>query len=254
MNIEELQKIKKITKLNIYQQEKDYYQYKILSYLSEEQDLIFKGGTALQKAYGLPRFSEDLDFNSLKTNVKEKMKKLVNWLNTMGENTILKNENTSETSYSARLVIEGILFRKNPKGLCGIEIDISFRETTILKPNTIELAPQYSDIRPFLFQVMNLQEITAEKIRAIMTRNKARDLYDLHFLLCKKNVELDWNLVQTKLNLYNLKTNPQELEEKMSAYAKTWKNELKPLLQTTPDFEQTLNEIKTKLEKKENKK
>ena len=43
--------------------EKAYYQDLLLYDLTRTNlEIIFKGGTALYKFYGLPRFSEDLDF------------------------------------------------------------------------------------------------------------------------------------------------------------------------------------------------
>lgn len=46
--------------------EKDYFQDKFLYELYKKTNkLVFKGGTALYKIYGLPRFSEDLDFSVL---------------------------------------------------------------------------------------------------------------------------------------------------------------------------------------------
>ncbi|MFA5381620.1 MAG: nucleotidyl transferase AbiEii/AbiGii toxin family protein, partial [Candidatus Micrarchaeia archaeon] len=46
--------------------EKDYYLDLILYELSLlSKNLVFKGGTALYKIYGFPRFSEDLDFSTI---------------------------------------------------------------------------------------------------------------------------------------------------------------------------------------------
>ena len=45
---------------------------------------------------------------------------------------------------------------------------------------------------------MDPKEIMSEKIRALMTRTKARDLYDIYFLV-RKNVKLDTQLVAKKL-------------------------------------------------------
>ena len=49
---------------NLYQKEKDYLQHIILAriYSRINSQLVFKGGTSLQKCMGLNRFSEDLDF------------------------------------------------------------------------------------------------------------------------------------------------------------------------------------------------
>ena len=61
---EELKEYSKIRELNLGQAEKDYFQTIILFILYQDfgKELIFKGGTALSKCFGLDRFSEDLDF------------------------------------------------------------------------------------------------------------------------------------------------------------------------------------------------
>jgi predicted nucleotidyltransferase component of viral defense system len=61
---EDLEKFKSVTGLNIWQIERDYLQHLFLLFLSRyvKDELVFKGGTALQKAYALNRFSIDLDF------------------------------------------------------------------------------------------------------------------------------------------------------------------------------------------------
>src|SRR5574343_173248 len=62
----ELQKYANLKSLNLGQAEKDYYQNIVLFcvYRIYANEIVFKGGTALSKCYGLDRFSEDLDFTS----------------------------------------------------------------------------------------------------------------------------------------------------------------------------------------------
>jgi predicted nucleotidyltransferase component of viral defense system len=60
---------KEATGFNLGQIEKDYVQHLFLMNLYRRvgDEIAFKGGTALQKTYGLNRFSEDLDFALTKT-------------------------------------------------------------------------------------------------------------------------------------------------------------------------------------------
>src|SRR3989337_4605846 len=62
-----LESMKSTLGLNLGQIERDYLQHIVLLFLYRHAGnwLVFKGGTALQKAYGLNRFSEDLDFTSI---------------------------------------------------------------------------------------------------------------------------------------------------------------------------------------------
>ena len=59
---EDLKQYSKIIGFNLGQTETDYLQHLFLLLMSRHLygELVFKGGTALQKAYGLNRFSVDL--------------------------------------------------------------------------------------------------------------------------------------------------------------------------------------------------
>ena len=59
---------------------------------------------------------------------------------------------------------------------------MSRRETVIRNPLAKEINPIYKDILPYIINVMDINEIIAEKIRAILTRDKVRDVYDLYKL------------------------------------------------------------------------
>ena len=66
-----LESMRSVLGYNLGQVESDYLQHILLLLLSRRAGnwLVFKGGTALQKAYGLNRFSDDLDFTSKKERV-----------------------------------------------------------------------------------------------------------------------------------------------------------------------------------------
>ena len=73
----ELQKYCILTGFNLGQVEIDYLQHLFLMLFSKKSstNIIFKGGTALQKIYGLHRFSIDFDFTQKGTEeLKETMK------------------------------------------------------------------------------------------------------------------------------------------------------------------------------------
>ena len=62
----ELEEYAKIKGLNLGQAEKDYVQTIMLFILYQKygRELVFKGGTALNKCFNLDRFSQDIDFTS----------------------------------------------------------------------------------------------------------------------------------------------------------------------------------------------
>src|SRR3990170_4013856 len=61
----QIEKIALKNRVTLFTQERDYIQAAYLSLLySKTMSFVFKGGTCLRMAYGSPRYSEDLDFNS----------------------------------------------------------------------------------------------------------------------------------------------------------------------------------------------
>lgn len=86
--------------------------------------------------------------------------------------------------------------------MCKIEVDLSFRENVILEPRIETIGRFLKEIPAFDVVVMREEEILAEKVRAIMTRTRARDVYDTSFLL-DRNTKIDMKLIEAKLAYYN---------------------------------------------------
>ena len=88
---------------------------------------------------------------------------------------------------------------------------------------------------------MDEKEILAEKISAVYSRNKARDVYDLWFLT-KKAVEIDTELIQKKLKNCKLLFSYSELFKKINEKERIWEPELKDfIIGSLPDFKQVRN-------------
>ena len=93
----------------------------------------------------------------------------------------------------------------------------------------------YEDLRPYTVLVMDAREILAEKMRAVMTRTKARDVYDLWFLL-QKGVGCDTGLVSQKLAYYQMDWKLTEFRKRLQMKESIWEAELRPLLADVPPF------------------
>jgi len=242
---EELLEFSKLMNLNLGQAEVDYFQYIILFIISSKTPtrLIFKGGTALQKCYFLERFSEDLDFNSEEEiNLKETIEKGLKDFFIDFDSEI----NVHDKGTNLIFKIKGPLFNGNKNSFCKIQIDLSFREKIMLTPNLIRIAKRINETPSFDLFVMNEEEILAEKIRAIYTRNKARDVYDLAFLL-NKGIKINKNLVEKKLEFDRVNFSESSLIKKISEKEKIWESEMKPLLNNFIKFKEIFSEIKKKL-------
>ena len=78
--------------------------------------------------------------------------------------------------------------------------------------------------------VMQENEILAEKVRAILTRTKPRDVYDLWFLLTKKNAVVDLGMINKKMSLYNLKFDRNNFLKRIDEMKGLWNIDLKNLV------------------------
>lgn len=75
----------------------------------------------------------------------------------------------------------------------------------------------------------SLDHIFAEKVRALLVRGMARDLYDLWFLI-ERGVKPDLELINSKLSLYDKIYSQEEMNKRISQLEKGWNKDLKPLL------------------------
>lgn len=186
---------------------REYWQLLLLQrfYLTRgSEKLFFKGGTAIRFLLGSFRFSEDLDFTStVKKEIGEKLIKEI--FIYFQKNTDMTMELKKE-SVPQRFVEEGIRYRYllyPPKSTqkVSIRIDLSFRE----KPKNIEqtvLIPFDYPITPYpLVMHLSYKDIMAEKIRALFTRSKPRDLFDLWYLLTKK-IPINKKIIAEKFKIY----------------------------------------------------
>jgi len=95
-------------------------------------------------------------------------------------------------------------------------------------------------------EVMDEREMLSEKIRTIYTRNKARDLYDLYRLL-SRNVKIDMDLVNHKLERYGISYFEKDFIEKCVSLKTYWEMELGSLMELVPSFDAVLEEVRQRL-------
>lgn len=229
---------KDVIRFNLGQIEKDYVQHIFLMnlYRRISDELVFKGGTALQKTYGLNRFSEDLDFTlSKKIELTPIIDKVLTGINMFGCEATKKKIKEDELSITIQIRAKGPLYEGSDKSLTYINLEMSKREKVLLPLVMNSVVPIYKDLPPYLLPVMKPSEIMAEKIRALFTRERARDLYDTYFLI-KKGVKTSIHLINNKLSYYEKEFGEEELFKAVKRKEKMWKNELKQLVTPTPEF------------------
>ncbi len=231
MERNELQTYKSKLNYNLGQLELDYYQHLVLAKLYDEYNsLYFKGGTCLQKCYGIKRFSEDLDFNYVDIEIE----KIIVFIEKIFE-TKIKDFYETRFGKSFSIRFRGILFNGTNQSMCKISFD--FRNRDIYnEPLKNIIRPIYHDLPNYFLLALDKEEILAEKIRAILSRYKARDVYDLNELLLG-GVNVDIALVNKKLQTYNKAFNLDEFLEKLEEKRSIYSEEMQRLTRIFDNFD-----------------
>jgi len=242
---ERLKRIARIKGLSIGNAEKDYLIDLVLLSISRNtrDELVFKGGTCLYKFHKLDRFSEDIDFTRWRDiNIDRITKKIISDLDVFGVNANIRKKKELQSSVLISLRAEGPLYDGNPHTYSSIGIDINLKSSIDMEPVNRVYTPIYDEIPSYSILTMREEEILMEKIRALMTRGKARDVYDVWFLL-KGGLKIDKELLDRKLEYYNIKFSKEEFKRSIQEKEIVWERELKPLLASIPPFEQVIKDI-----------
>jgi predicted nucleotidyltransferase component of viral defense system len=245
MNRKELERYIGITGYSLGQVEKDYIQHVALSAISRKASgmLVFKGGTALQKLGIVPRFSEDLDFTSLgDLNVERVKDAITSTVQAYNFPVEVAEQHEDKGVASFKVKVRGPLYI-DARSLCTVRVEISKREKVVLQPESRELSPPYTDVLPYIVEVMQGREIMAEKVRTIYTRQKARDLYDVYRML-EKGIELDKELANGKLKNYGLEFNRSTFLKRCEALSSGWDKELRSLVEDVVPHSEVMNSLK----------
>jgi predicted nucleotidyltransferase component of viral defense system len=197
---------------------------------NESKKIYFKGGTALRFLFGSFRFSEDLDFTNLlpKNKLKNLIDKTLQNLTKEGGEVSFKEEKTIANAFCGRI------FQKLPElnFPLTIRLDFSLREKPFLTDTSY--IETIFPVGPYPQVVhLKIEELLAEKVRAVLTRVRGRDIFDLYFLLSKK-IPIDWKLVNKKMALYKKTADVKKLVEAIKNFPQSEiKEDLTKFLPTT---------------------
>ncbi len=239
----EVARLKRLTPVNA---EREYLQELLLFGLYGEvgPELVFKGGTCLYKLHKLSRFSEDLDFTlGKRIDIEEAIRRAVDRLKFLGVSGRVKEVKKAAREINFRLLFRGPLFRGSRESLCFIPLNVSLRERVVMPPERVTISSMYREIPSFDVFSMRVEEMLAEKVRAIFTRNKPRDLYDIWFLF-GKGIQLDPRLVNRKLAAHGMRFDAKKFAGRIGGMAKLWRVDLKNLIiGELPEFEAIKNSV-----------
>ena len=160
---------------------REYFQQLFLSRLYQEKGsdgLLFKGGTALRIIWQSPRFSEDLDFTGVNIIIKEieaLMEGSLAKIEMEGVQTEIVESKSTSGGYLAIFKLETNEYKSR------IQVEVSLRNGKKVA-GTAALV-QSDLVVPYTLIHLKEEVLVAEKIRACLARGKARDFYDLYFIL-----------------------------------------------------------------------
>ena len=246
MRREELSEIASVRGLSLRNAELDYLLDVCLHTVSKyRRALVFKGGTALYKFHGLDRFSEDLDFVQGKRRLDlEKVRgRVVRSCGLLGLGCVLGRFDRYRNEVNMDLHFRGPLYDGRKESMARVSFNVSLRES----PQEVDLSfhtSLYREVPAFELHVMSAREMMAEKVRAIITRDKPRDVYDLWYL-SRKVSDLDYGLVRRKLDIYGLEYEPDDLIAAAEARRGAWRRDLGSLVMgRLPDFDLVMAELR----------
>jgi len=240
--------------------------------------LVFKGGTALKKCYfGNYRFSEDLDFSGVGgVPIEDAMERAVSEACAVAARLLDEyapveitcepyTEKAPHPGHQRAFTIRGQLpWHRQPHTRVMVEISV---DEKILKPTqTKEVIHEYGEPLEAQVQVYTLEEIVAEKLRAILQhverlhergwgRSRARDYCDLWRILEAYSDRMDVSdfpsFLQKKCAVRNVAFDGPDdfFQDTMLAYVKkTWRQWLGPLVPELPSFEMVMGRLRPQLE------
>ena len=262
--------------------ERDYLLSWILAGVSQVpalgDTLVFKGGTALKKCYfGDYRFSEDLDFSGLDgVPTGDEMERLVNeacetavrLLDEYAPVEIVCERYTEREPHpggqEAFTIRARLPWQSHPQTRVMIEVTV---DEPVLRPiQRRKVIHEYGEPLEAEVQVYSLEEVIAEKLRAILqqadmferrgwSRSRARDYYDLWQVLGTYREQMDLtdfrSLVHRKCALRGVDFEGPEdfFHSRMLAYVgDTWAQWLGPLVPGLPSFETVISGLRPQVE------
>lgn len=239
------------------------------------ENFIFKGGTCLHKCfYDDYRFSEDLDFTLLNKEFvvdqsfinkiirKAQGYSAIQFYVTKVESQIHRD---IPQGYKVEIKFWGADHNPNQRPLpasrwqTGIHLDISFSEQLVLPSVVRQIKHPYPDVAMVINEAVcyDLKELVAEKIRALLQRNRPRDIYDVWFLgfgLPEDDLPVIKNLLFEKSHQKNLTitgvddfVNPNKYQKNSQAWSNSIAHQVS--LNNLPGFDIVYQQLEMFLKK-----
>ena len=241
---------------------REYLQAFVLRSFHESEafrPLAFVGGTALRFLHNLPRFSEDLDFG-VEGEYQGSKQELRTVLDTIADRSgiefeIREHHESQQDHYPTHYVDISIQYRAVLNHPNTTSIDVMVDEHVAFDP--VQHTHAYEDVPEFDLQAYSVEEIFAEKLRAIYQRGAARDYYDLYQLLETDSVAINFADVgpafdaKCKHDGLTVDLNDGLPDEQQETIRHQWETTLPDLTGDPPAFEMVWEQLDTVISQQE---
>lgn len=216
--------------------ERDYVLTHVLAAIGRQpgnHGMIFKGGTALRLCYFEDyRYSADLDFSLQDdTNPQAALELVKAALGELAQRIGLPHLAIAEDGKHIEYV--GPLGKQR-----DLKLDVATDEL-IEETATLPLLARYSDQPAVQVEVYTLHEIAAEKLRCVIQRLQARDLFDLNelFVINALDVEETWPVFERKALHKDIDPGrfSETFEKRMPQWKSRWETEMSEHLAGEPE-------------------
>jgi len=257
----EINKIATKNRVSDRQIEKDYVLSWLLFAISRNKTLnkalVFKGGTALKKAYFEDyRFSEDLDFTLINENLSNE--EILQEFNSLFEfikeeaNVDMRIDSkkwTIHESGNPQFYVDYVASLQGNMGSRDLKIDITRGDILETEFEIKTIFRTYSDLEEeFQLQCYSLAEVLIEKMTALMSRTEPRDLYDFWYLTEIERFEIADYLYEFQNKAQYKKQDSKRFVEKViskkMAFKRDWDKKLASQIHDLPKYENVFREAK----------
>jgi len=245
----DFEQIQRDTGFNIDLLEKVYHLTRLLCAIENNKtlktNLTLKGGTALNLLYlNMSRLSIDLDFNFTGAVSKEKMQRsrpeILKTIKNLTEELGYRYELRTQSYIMARGYMRYDSIR-GFKDRVKIEINFLDRMPVLGRVNKKYSSP-FPDVPTCPISTYRLEELAAMKIKALIERTAARDIYDIYEI---QKQPLDISLTRKLIVFYscmaNKKLSKQMIMDKLRGYSqRDIVRDIAPFLRQDEEIQNTL--------------
>ena len=229
--------------------ERDYAQSWLLKSL-RDIDMALKGGTGIKKVYVENyRFSDDLDFTLLQTistlSLKSQIRRAIITAREESKINFIDKIRFDDTKSGLRAYIYFTIIRISAGTETSIKLDIAYpdKEHVLLSVVKRHIFHSYSDKCNATVSAYALEEIVAEKLRALFERKWPRDLYDIWYFRDYLSKKIVIKTFREKCKFKNISVDISSLKEHKNNLKNAWKSSLSHQFNVLAEFEKVYNEV-----------